>query len=48
VLTSGWTREHVETLANRGVPWVGSMDDPEQFMLLRGWIQGEWTWNEKG
>lgn len=35
--TSEWTREWVQTLAESGVPWFGSMDDPQEFMDKLGW-----------
>jgi len=37
MLTSPWTRQWVETLADSGVPWIGTMDDPEDFLAKRGW-----------
>jgi methyltransferase (TIGR00027 family) len=37
MLTSQWTRQWVETLAHAGVPWIGTMDDPIDFMERRGW-----------
>lgn len=37
MLTSPWTRQLVETLADSGVPWIGTMDDPETFLATRGW-----------
>ncbi len=37
MLTSQWTRPWVETLANAGVPWLSTMDDPEDFLNKRGW-----------
>lgn len=37
MLTSPWTRQWVETLANSGTPWIGTMDDPEAFLAMRGW-----------
>ena len=37
MLTSPWTQQWVETLTNSGVPWIGTMDDPEAFLARRGW-----------
>jgi methyltransferase (TIGR00027 family) len=37
VLTSPWTRPWVEMQANAGAPWIGTMDDPEGFLSMRGW-----------
>jgi len=37
MLTSPWTRQWVEKLADSGVPWIGTMDDPEAFLATRGW-----------
>jgi methyltransferase (TIGR00027 family) len=37
MLTSKWTRQWVETLANSGTPWLGTMDNPEEFLATRGW-----------
>jgi methyltransferase (TIGR00027 family) len=36
-LTSKWTSEWVEMQARSGVPWLGTMDDPEEFFRIRGW-----------
>jgi O-methyltransferase involved in polyketide biosynthesis len=36
-LSSPWTRERVERLANRGMPWQFGVDDP------RAWLAG-WGW----
>jgi hypothetical protein len=35
--TSRWTKEWVATLAKRGTPWIGTMDDPKGFLRKRGW-----------
>jgi methyltransferase (TIGR00027 family) len=37
MLTSAWTRQWVEMQANSGAPWIGTMDDPEGFLAVRGW-----------
>jgi methyltransferase (TIGR00027 family) len=37
MLTSPWTREWLETLAKAGVPWIGTLDDPQAFLAGRGW-----------
>ena len=37
MLTSPWTRQWVESLANAGIPWIGTMDDPEAELAARGW-----------
>ena len=37
VLTSPWTRPWVEMQASYGAPWIGSLDDPQAFLLERGW-----------
>jgi methyltransferase (TIGR00027 family) len=37
VLTSPWTRQWVEMQAKAGAPWIGTLDDPEGFLALRGW-----------
>jgi O-methyltransferase involved in polyketide biosynthesis len=37
MLTSPWTRQWVETLAQSGTPWIGTMDDPETFLAMRDW-----------
>jgi methyltransferase (TIGR00027 family) len=36
-LTSPWTRPWIEMQANAGAPWMGTMDDPEEFLARRGW-----------
>lgn len=37
MLTSPWTRPWVEMQANAGAPWIGTLDDPEGFLAIRGW-----------
>lgn len=37
MLTSSWTRQWVERMTNSGVPWIGTMNDPEEFLVTRGW-----------
>ncbi len=37
MLTYKWTRQWVEKLVDSGVPWIGTMDDPEVFLAWRGW-----------
>jgi methyltransferase (TIGR00027 family) len=37
VLTSQWTHQWIEALAKAGVPWQGTMDDPQSFLAQRGW-----------
>lgn len=36
-LTSPITRGWIEMQAKMGAPWIGSMDDPEEFLSARGW-----------
>ncbi len=36
-LTSPWTRRWVEMQANSGAPWIGTLDNPEEFLAARGW-----------
>lgn len=36
-LTSALTRPWVEMQAQAGAPWVGTMDDPVDFLAARGW-----------
>lgn len=36
-LTSPITRGWIEMQAKMGAPWMGSMDDPEEFLTTRGW-----------
>ena len=36
-LTSPWTRQWIQMQANSGAPWIGSLDDPEGFLAVRGW-----------
>ncbi len=37
MLTSPWTQPLVESMANAGTPWIGTMDDPEAELSSRGW-----------
>lgn len=37
MLTSDWTRPWVEMQAQSGAPWIGTMDDPDDFLAGRGW-----------
>ena len=37
MLTSPWSRQWVEMQANAGAPWIGTMDDPVEFLASRGW-----------
>jgi len=37
MLSSPWTRQWVEMQAKAGAPWIGVMDDPEEFLSKRGW-----------
>jgi len=37
MLTSQWTRQFVEDLTKAGTPWIGTMDNPEDFLASRGW-----------
>ena len=37
MLTSPFTRQWVEMQAAAGAPWLGTMDDPEEFLAARGW-----------
>jgi methyltransferase (TIGR00027 family) len=36
-LTSPYTRPWIEMQALSGAPWIGTMDDPVDFMATRGW-----------
>lgn len=36
-LTSPLTKSWIEMQAQQGAPWIGSIDDPEAFLSLRGW-----------
>jgi methyltransferase (TIGR00027 family) len=38
MLTSEWTRSWIEMTVKAGVPWQGTLDDPETFMAERGWV----------
>jgi len=37
MLTSPLTRGWIEMQARSGVPWIGTLDDPEGFLAARGW-----------
>ncbi len=37
MLTSQWTRQFVQALADAGVPWFGTIDEPEEFLRPMGW-----------
>ena len=37
MLTSQWTRQFVQELADSGVPWLGTMDKPEEILREMGW-----------
>jgi methyltransferase (TIGR00027 family) len=37
LLTSPWTRDWIAKRAEMGVPWLGTLDDPEGFLKQRGW-----------
>ena len=37
MLTSQWTRQWVESLAELGTPWISTIDDPEALLAQRGW-----------
>ncbi len=37
MLTSQWTRQWVEGLAELGTPWLSTMDEPEAVLAQRGW-----------
>jgi methyltransferase (TIGR00027 family) len=37
VLTSPWTRPWIEMQAKSGAPWIGTLDDPEGFLVAQGW-----------
>ena len=37
VLTSPFTKAWVDMQAQAGAPWIGSLDDPEDFLTGRGW-----------
>jgi methyltransferase (TIGR00027 family) len=36
-LTSPYTRQWIEMQAESGAPWIGTMDDPTGFLVVRGW-----------
>lgn len=36
-LTSPLTRKWIEMQASSGAPWIGTMDQPEEFLSARGW-----------
>ena len=36
-LTSPYTRQWIEIQAKSGAPWIGTMDDPTGFLVVRGW-----------
>jgi methyltransferase (TIGR00027 family) len=36
-LTSAWTQDWIEMQAGSGVPWIGTMDDPEECLSEHGW-----------
>ena len=48
MLTSPWTRQWVEALAQSGTPWIGTMDEPEEFLAQRGWNATLTQAGEKG
>jgi methyltransferase (TIGR00027 family) len=37
VMTSPLTRRWVDMQAASGAPWIGTMDEPEEFLAARGW-----------
>jgi methyltransferase (TIGR00027 family) len=37
VLTSPLTKAWIEMQAQSGAPWIGALDDPEEFLGARGW-----------
>lgn len=37
MLTSQWTHQFVQALADAGVPWLGTIDEPEEFLRPMGW-----------
>jgi len=37
MLTSALTRQWVEMQASSGAPWIGTLDDPAEFLAERGW-----------
>ena len=37
MLTSPWIHQRVKSLAKSGTPWIGTMDDPETDLSMRGW-----------
>lgn len=37
VLTSPLTRAWIEMQANLGAPWIGTLDNPKEFLAARGW-----------
>jgi methyltransferase (TIGR00027 family) len=37
VLTSPLTRPWIEMQANLGAPWIGTLDNPREFLAARGW-----------
>jgi methyltransferase (TIGR00027 family) len=37
VLSSPWTKAWVDMQAQAGAPWIGTLEDPGQFLASRGW-----------
>jgi methyltransferase (TIGR00027 family) len=37
MLTSPFSRQWVEMQAKSGAPWIGFMDEPQEFLRVRGW-----------
>jgi methyltransferase (TIGR00027 family) len=37
MLTSPFSRQWVEMQAKSGAPWIGILDDPQEFLSVRGW-----------
>jgi methyltransferase (TIGR00027 family) len=37
MLTSSWTRAWVDMQSQMGAPWIGTLDDPENYLSALGW-----------
>lgn len=40
VLTSPYTKAWVDMQAQAGAPWIGTLEDPQEFLAQRGWKAG--------
>ena len=48
MLTSPWTRQWIERFTKLGTPWIGTMDDPGEFLATRGWKAMLTQYGEEG